>query len=516
MLAPVLNTTTSRFRLVVVAFIALLATACEGAIDVGIDVNEDGSGEVGVVVSMDDEAADALLDLDSERGLPLEDLTRAGWRISSPERADDGLTRIGVTKSFGTPEQFAEVMDEIAGEAGLFADFELLRTKSFATVQYEVVGTVAPGGLDPFADSAFTGALGQSVTALAQRLGGTASDVDVRVRVNLPGSVDDGVASTGQLSPAVESGVEQLWQTELSAGQPTEVRFGSRSRGVAALVWRGLAVVALVVAALVAFGHVLRLLRPERRGRKAKAAASKRPRVSAKTGEKPVEPEAQPVVVAGEGTGDDKPRVVALDGMGVLYREGSDISEILIPFAREMGSEMTNDEIAARARALSLGRLMPVDFWRSIGVEGDANELDDQYLSRHQLSPGVVKFLRDLRDRGVRVACLTDDCTMWAAKLRSRHSLEGLIDPWVVSGTVGARKPDASVFEVLRRVTGEPPSAILVVDDKLDNLDAARDLGFQTAWFAPQGDAAGARSHAILRSFAVSDGSISDTAASDA
>ena len=189
--------------------------------------------------------------------------------------------------------------------------------------------------------------------------------------------------------------------------------------------------------------------------------------------------------------------------MGVLYREGSDIAEILIPFAREMGSTASDEVIRAKARAMSLGRLAPVELWKSLGIEGDPDELDDLYLSRHQLNPGVVKFLRELRDRGIRVACITNDSTTWANKLIVRHSLDGLIDPWIISGAVGVRKPDAPIYEVLRRVTAEPASSILVVDDELDNLDAARELGFRTAWFAPAGDRAGARGHPILRSFSL-------------
>lgn len=452
-------------------------------------------------MSLDDEAADQILDLDSQAGLPLIDLNQAGWRITPPTRGEDGITTIGVTKSFGTPDQFAEVMAELTGDNGLVADFELIRTKSFATVDYEVRGELAPGGLESFADADLTAALGRTAESLAERYGGSSADVDVALRVRLPGNPDDGVAVTGAESTA--DGTERVWQTNLASDTAAPVLIASTSRAVAALVWRGIAVLAGVLAGLVLFGQVLRLFRPERRRKNSVSGA--RPRPSAKGPAKvgPKVPEVPLDLDDGGDPEDDQPRVVALDGMGVLYREGSDINEILLPFAREMGSEVTNDEIISRARALSLGRMTPADFWSAIGIHGDVNELDEAYLSRHQLSPGVVKFLRDLRKRNVRVACITNDSTVWANKLRARHSLTGLVDPWVISGAVGIRKPDAPIYEVLRRVTGEAPKHILVVDDQLDNLDAARDLGFQTAWFAPDGDAAGSRDHAILRSFAV-------------
>jgi FMN phosphatase YigB (HAD superfamily) len=43
----------------------------------------------------------------------------------------------------------------------------------------------------------------------------------------------------------------------------------------------------------------------------------------------------------------------------------------------------------------------------------------------------------------------------------------------------------------------------MVVDDDLRNLDAARELGFRTAWFSPLASPEAANGHAILRSFEV-------------
>ncbi len=193
--------------------------------------------------------------------------------------------------------------------------------------------------------------------------------------------------------------------------------------------------------------------------------------------------------------------MVALDGAGVLYKEGHDIERLLVPFARSVGSIVSDEEIQAKARLMSLGRITSFDFWTAIGVPGDSNQLDAAYLAQQQLMPGVVKYLLWLRDQEVKAACITNDGTRWANRLRASHSLGNLIDPWVVSGSVGVRKPDKPIFEVLRRVSNESAEAILLVDDSLDSLDAARDMGFRTAWFSPTGEQEEARGHEIWRSF---------------
>ncbi len=493
-------------RLVVFAVLALLLSGCRARTAVDVVVNEDGSGLVVVEVELDPQAAAGVLDLEGEIGLWLTDVNEAGWKTVPPTVGDDGFTRVGASKEFGTPEQFTEIMNELSGDAQLFSNFRLIRKKEFARVRYEVRGTLNPSGIEAFGDADLVSSLGRSLESLVAEYGGSPTDFDVEVRVHLPGHIDETVEPTGAVYLQGD-GPARVWQTDLSKAADEMVVVGSTTTGVAALAWRGIAVVAAVLALLVALGHLLRVLRPS--GRRARSNVSaKRPSARGPINPEDLKAEDEESDGDEDETGSAKeegPRVVALDAMGVLYREPSDIAEILIPFAREMGSTVNDEAISAKARAMSLGRLAPVDLWKALGIEGDANELDDLYLARHHLNPGVVNFLRDLRDRGVRVACVTNDSSIWANKLSTRHSLEGLIDPWVVSGAVGVRKPDAPIYEVLRRVTGEPASLILVIDDELANLDAARDLGFRTAWYAPAGEEAGARGHAILRSFSLDD-----------
>ncbi|MFT7598872.1 MAG: HAD superfamily hydrolase (TIGR01509 family) [Acidimicrobiales bacterium] len=480
----------------------LALSACETDVDIAVDVEEDGAGQVAVQVTFDADASTQLLDLRDD-GLRLDDLVQAGWEIVPPEQDESGSVRTTAIKRFGTPEQFAEIMEELSGSAGLFSDFVLTREKSFAQVEYGVNGIVAPSGLAAFSDPDLNTALGRTVAELAAGYGTGGSDVDVSLTVRLPGTVDSEL-SNGQGDLEAGDAALRTWRTTVGSSTPVEVAVISTTREVTALVWRGVAILAGALAVLVLFGHLLRLLRPERRRGKPATKPRPRPRPAPVAGAV-VDQLAEDESLDSDEQELDNPTVVALDGMGVLYREGDDINRILMPFVREHGSEVTHDEVVSKARLISLGRITPSEFWTAVGVSGEPNEIDEDYLSRFQLNPGVVKFLRSLRDRGVQVACITNDATGWATKLRARHSLDGLIDPWVVSGAVGVRKPDRPIYEVLRRVTGVDPKSIMVVDDDLANLDAARELGFRTAWFSPEGSSEESGGHAILRSFEVAE-----------
>lgn len=471
---------------------AILLGACNTSIDVDARVFEDGSGVVDVTATLDADVVEDLLDLRTS-GLALTDLNQAGWETSMDTRGENGETVVMASKAFGTPAQFSEVMAELAGDGGLFNDFTLVRNPRFAQVDYAVAGSIVPRGFAGFSDDALEAALGQSVDAIASRYGAKPEDISITMSVSMPGEIKTDASTGVPLRDFEESA--RFWTTTASPGPPISVAATSSTRQVQALVLRGLAIIGGLLALLTLMGQVLRVLTPERRH------PPQRQRPRARATDSAVA--AAPIVVDEDHPSDepDNPTVVALDGMGVIFKESNDIDNLLVPFAHESGSPLTAEEIVLRARALSLGRMTTAQFWKAIGIDGAPDELDDAYLSRLSLNPGVVKFLRTLRDRGVRVACITNDSTTWAMKLRQRHSLEGLVDPWVISGQVGVRKPDNPMWEVLRRVTGEPPASIMVVDDDLDILDSARKLGFRTAWYAPEGEAPLARGHAILRSF---------------
>lgn len=484
-------------RLALVIALALVVTACQAELDVEVVVEEEGDGVVTAVLLLDPESADALLDLGTGTGLLLVDLARAGWLIDPPTVGDDGWTRVAATKEFGTPEQLSEVLLELDGPDGVLRSVELSRVRSFARVDYRLSGLLDPtGGFGQFGDDELEAALGVPLAELAQQAGLEPGDVDIAFRVELPGDLREGLV-TGTTLPG-EGAVG--WSVTLADTEPVVLDTATTSRLVAPLVLRGVAVVAAVLAGLVLLGQVLRLIRPESRRRPIPAP---HPAVRARA-PRPAPPAAV-VAPPPDAAGDQPvpPKVVALDAMGVLYKEGDDVHQLLIPFARERGSLLTEGELAARARSLSLGRITPAEFWSGIGVTGEAHELDQEYLARHQLNPGVVRFLRALRERGIRAACVTNDAAAWATALRRRHSLEGLIDLWVISGSVGVRKPDPPIYEALRRLAQVPTGDIMVIDDDLANLDAARSLGFRTAWYAPRAAEGEANGHAILRSLDV-------------
>ena len=175
-------------------------------------------------------------------------------------------------------------------------------------------------------------------------------------------------------------------------------------------------------------------------------------------------------------------RLVAIGGWGVLFQPADPAGELLIPFVRQAGSSARTEDIREAYRLATLGRLTPDQLWEACGLTGDPAWHHGPYTGRMTVAPGAADFIRSLSNRGIGVACITNDISEWSWRLRAWTGFEE-ITPWVISSDIGMRKPDPGVFEMLRRVAEVPFSNCLVIDSDRRTLDAARSLGMSTALF---------------------------------
>lgn len=195
-------------------------------------------------------------------------------------------------------------------------------------------------------------------------------------------------------------------------------------------------------------------------------------------------------------------RAVALDAMGVIYRAGDDVGELLLPFLAGLGLPADRSIVEPLYVACSRGECTSTELWRRLGVTGPVDGLDEQYLDGHALNPGLFDLLAAAAQRGVLVAALTNDVAEWSLALRTRFAIATAIEPWVVSGDVGHRKPSPEIYAALLDRIEVPAGEVLFVDDRPANLDAAASLGLQTLLFSPDGGVPGCAAHPSVRSFA--------------
>jgi HAD superfamily hydrolase (TIGR01509 family) len=191
----------------------------------------------------------------------------------------------------------------------------------------------------------------------------------------------------------------------------------------------------------------------------------------------------------------EKP-ILLLDAMGVIYRVGDDVPDLLVPFIREKGGIDDSATIEALYRAASLGQLTAVEFWRRVGV---SPELEDEYLARFELSPGLPELLQRASSRFQSVACLSNDVSEWSLKLRRRFCLEPYFVAWYISGDLKLRKPDPRIYAHVAADLGVAPERIVFVDDRIKNLDPAAELGMVAILYPSDADKPDNRHRTIHR-----------------
>lgn len=211
--------------------------ACRLQVDVNVDVGEDGSGEIEVVIGVDEEALDrvggdlaAVLDVDA--------LVADGWVIDGPAAEGDGFTRVRIRHRFESPRDAAEVLALIAPDDGPFQDFAVTRHRSAFETKVAFTGRVDFSAGVPSLDGSDL----ESVEELEARLGDSLSRlVQVRVSARLPGDV------TSNATTKADNGA--VWQIGFGEGAVDLEATGTTSR-VGTLVAAGAAALAAVLLVL--------------------------------------------------------------------------------------------------------------------------------------------------------------------------------------------------------------------------------------------------------------------------
>lgn len=192
---------------------------------------------------------------------------------------------------------------------------------------------------------------------------------------------------------------------------------------------------------------------------------------------------------------------IVLDAMGVIFQAGDDVADLLIPFLRSKSCPYTDSEIREQYIKCSLGEFSSEVFWVKMGVKENAGKVEQEYLAGHKLTQGLLDFLVLTKHRGLDISIISNDVSEWSAKLHERFSLKAWITHRCISGDVKKRKPEASIFEAFIEKSGYKPEDCIFIDDRLQNLDAAKRIGFITILYKSDSRAMDNSEHDVVETF---------------
>ena len=176
-------------------------------------------------------------------------------------------------------------------------------------------------------------------------------------------------------------------------------------------------------------------------------------------------------------------RWLVLDAMGVIFKVGNDVDDLLIPFLRRIDPAVSARKVNRLYDLASVGKMTSRQFWERLGFGVLYPIIEKSHLDANlTLDPGLKKILPRLKRR-FSLAMLSNDIAEWSRYLRAKHGLDRHLKTAIVSGDVRCGKPDPRIFRVLLKRIRAKADECVFVDDKAKNLRQARRMGFKTVQF---------------------------------
>lgn len=193
---------------------------------------------------------------------------------------------------------------------------------------------------------------------------------------------------------------------------------------------------------------------------------------------------------------------VILDYGQVLTR--AQRPDALARMARVLGAPEDATARAYWARRLEYDLGTPVEeYWQTVARELGADEpgadairslIELDVWSWTDYREPVWELAESFRSQGGRTAILSNGVPEIMARVHVERALDERFDAVIVSCEVGCSKPDPAIYALTLSRLGAEPAGTLFVDDREENVSAARALGMQALLFA------GAEAEAALRS----------------
>jgi putative hydrolase of the HAD superfamily len=140
---------------------------------------------------------------------------------------------------------------------------------------------------------------------------------------------------------------------------------------------------------------------------------------------------------------------------------------------------------------LETGRLTEAAFLRQLsdqlgsqlGRPVELHGFGERYFEHLHPNQRVIDYMRELRDRGYKLAICTNNVREWEPLWRAKLPVDEIFSVVVDSAFVGTRKPERRIYEITLERLAVPASAALVLDDVEQNCEAAIEMGISSVWF---------------------------------
>lgn len=176
-------------------------------------------------------------------------------------------------------------------------------------------------------------------------------------------------------------------------------------------------------------------------------------------------------------------KLIAFDLFGVLISEGHMVSNALMPL---LPADTEKKSVKAAYHDYTNGEISEPQFWERIGQDG-YHGLRDAFLDTFVLDDELKLVKEKLKSR-YRLAVLSNLASDWGAYLAGKFGFADDFSPLIISGEVRCSKPDPAIYQHLIKASHLAAAEIAFIDDRLENLATAHQLGMTTIHYQREAD----------------------------
>jgi len=171
---------------------------------------------------------------------------------------------------------------------------------------------------------------------------------------------------------------------------------------------------------------------------------------------------------------------IVLDIYGVIISEGHNIRNILFPILPQHKQHSYCRKIY---HDYALSKIDQKKFWKLMGVGKKFTVLEKKFYLRHYLDKDFYRVVRLFRKQNKNLFILSNIPREWSKYLEKRFKFQKYFLGKVYSWQYYAKKPDLKIYRELIKKYKLNPSRTLFIDDKIENIRAAKKINFKTCWY---------------------------------
>lgn len=136
---------------------------------------------------------------------------------------------------------------------------------------------------------------------------------------------------------------------------------------------------------------------------------------------------------------------------------------------------------------VQLGQISYETHWQNVaqvlGVPfSEVWQIRDEFFAGDKIDYALVDEIRSLK-KDYTTAILSNYMIVLRDQVENVWKIGDAFDYLIISAEVGARKPDAAIYRIALDKVGSQPEEAVFLDDFIENVEGARNVGMHTVWF---------------------------------